>query len=259
MVRQIAELIAETWREVTRFEAVIIAALGDPPSPSLCLVRAEAAGFIRAVEDLAVLFCRRIVTDGRRALMDGRGTEAFPLPAGRFRGTARGDTPLAFLALAERQAVIAAIAEVLKPRSDANEGPPFTCRAVIEAAWRFDLEHLVRLLDRESLLWLRTRAGAWPEALQQRVSAAWDQERPQPAPPPRYRGAAGRRRPGARDDAPYRALAEAILESDAWRASRGQPAARSRRLLARLVRQALDAEIPADLERNSGELGRKFL
>jgi hypothetical protein len=149
---QIAELIAEAWRAVTQFEAVIIAALGDPPSPSLHPERTEAAGFMRVVEDLAVLCCRRIATDGRRALVDGRGTEAFPLPAGRFRGTARADTPLAFLAPAERQAVIAAIADLLKPPHCANEAPPFSSRAVLETAWRLDFEQLVRLLDRESLM-----------------------------------------------------------------------------------------------------------
>jgi hypothetical protein len=252
---QIGELIAEAWREVTRFEAVIIAALGDPPSPPLSLECAEAAGFARAVEDLAVLFCRPIATDGSRALLDGRGTEAFPLPSGRFRGMARSDTPLAFLAPAERQAVIAAIADLLHPPRGAHEAPPLGCRAVLETAWRFDFEQLVRLLDRESLLWLRTRVGAWPEALQQRVHSALPQGKPQRAPSAGFRGAAGLRRLRGREEARYRLLAEAILASEAWRASRGQPAARRRRLLGRLMRRALELEISADLGQNSRELG----
>jgi hypothetical protein len=168
---------------------------------------------------------------------------------------ARSDTPLAFLAPAERQAVIAAIADLLHPPRGANEAPPLGCRTVLETAWRFDFEQLVRLLDRESLLWLRTRVGAWPEALQQRVNTALHQGKPQRAPSAGFRGAAEPRRLRARDDVPYRALAEAILESDAWRANRGLPAARRRRLLGRLMRRALELEIPADLAQNSRELG----
>src|SRR5215469_7231293 len=55
----------------------------------------------------------------------------------------------------------------------------------------------------------------------------------------------------AGEEARYRTLAEAILESGAWRANRGLPASRRRRLLGRLMRRALELEIPADLAQNS--------
>jgi hypothetical protein len=190
---------------------------------------------------------------GRRALMEARGSEAFPLPRGRVRGTARGDPPLAVLAPAERQAVIAAIADIRKPPQGVNEVPPFGYRAVLETAWRFDCEHLVRRLDRASRSWLRARAGAW-QALQQRVNAVWQQQKPQRASSALGGRAAGRR-PQAREAARHRGLAEAILCSDMWRASGGQPAARRRRRLGRLMWWALEAEIPAELGQNYRERG----
>jgi hypothetical protein len=74
--------------------------------------------------------------------MEARGSEAFPLPRGRFRGTARGDPPLAVLAPAERQAVIAAIADILKPPQGVNEVPLFGYCAVLETAWRFSISNI---------------------------------------------------------------------------------------------------------------------
>jgi putative transposase len=65
-------------------------------------------------------------------------------------------------------------------------------------------------------------------------------------------------RPSARGEAPYRALADAILRSDAWRASRGRPKGLRRRLLGRLMRQALAVAIPAGSAQDSPEPGRKF-
>jgi len=60
----------------------------------------------------------------------------------------------------------------------------------------------------------------------------------------------------SKDKSPYKTYVAAHF----WHSNgKGHPAARRRRLLARLVRQALDAEIPADLAQNSRELGRKFL
>lgn len=255
---EIAKLIVVAWRAVTQFEALIIAALADPPSPAVLPERAAAAGFIRAVEDLAVLCCRRIAADGGRALLEGRGTEAFPLPAGRFRGVAHVATPLAFMALCERQAAMAAIAEVLQPPRAAHVSAPFSCRTVIEAAWRLDFERLARLLDLESRVWLRTRAGAWPAEPQERVNAALHERNSERASSPaRSRRSTGAPRPPAGDEARYRALAETMLRSAAWRASRSRPAQR-RRLLGRLVRQALAGEIPAGSAPNSAELGQKF-
>ena len=93
------------------------------------------------------------------------------------------------------------------------------------------------------------------DALQQRVNAALHQGKPQRAPSAGFRGAAGLRRLRAREEARYRTLAEAILESGAWRANRGLPAARRRRLLGCLMRRALELEIPADLAPNSRQLG----
>jgi hypothetical protein len=230
VVPEIAELIAATWREVAHFEALIVAALSDPASSAFCPERKEAAAFARAVEDLAVLLCQPIAADGGRALMDGRGSEAFPLRAGRFRGVARGQAPLAFLSLAERQATIAAIAELLRPPRRVTGSAPHSGRTILEAAWRFDFQRLARLLEPESLSWLQSRANAWPAGLRQRVNTALSA------------AIAPHRREAGRLDVPHRALAEAILRSEAWRASRGRPAGLRRRLLGRLIRRALATE-----------------
>jgi hypothetical protein len=230
VVPEIAGLIAATWREVAHFEALIVAALSDPPSSFFCPERKEAAAFARAVEDLAVLLCQPVAADGGRALMDGRGSEAFPLRAGRFRGVARGQAPLAFVSLAERQATIAAIAELLRPPRRVTGPAAHSGRTNLEAAWRFDFQRLARLLEPASLSWLQSRADAWPAGLRQRVNTALSA------------ATAPHRREAGRLDVPHRALAEAILRSEAWRASRGRPAGLRRRLLGRLIRRALATE-----------------
>ena len=96
VVPEIAELIAATWREVAHFEALIVAALSDPASSAFCPERKEAAAFARAVEDLAVLLCQPVAADGGRALMDGRGSEAFPCALDAFAGWRAGRRPWRF-------------------------------------------------------------------------------------------------------------------------------------------------------------------
>jgi hypothetical protein len=254
---EIAKLIVVAWRAVTQFEALIIAALADPPSPAVFAERAAAAGFIRAVEDLAVLCCRRIAADGDSTLLDGRGTEAFPLPAGRFRGVAHVATPLAFMALSERQAAMAAIAELLQPPPAAPGSAPFTCRTVIEATWRLDFERLARLLDAENRLWLRTRAGAWSAALRERVNPALYQEKSAAGGlSPRALGAeAGCGGCGRRIR-----LATGRLPRPCCGARRGARAAVGRRSADAFSAAwcGSGGEIPADPAPNSAEPGQKF-
>jgi TniQ len=246
---EIAAAIGAAWCEVAAFEAGLATALDGLaalPVGADCV----AAGFVRAVADLARLWLKPSGENGR-PLIAGCGTPAFPVPTlgcWRPRG---GAASLAVAGLAVRQAVLAAIAEMLRPSAVAAADAPSAADAIIAAAWRLDLARFVRLLDDDGRVSLERRAAAWPPALQRCLAAALRDgggaayraapRRPDRHPPQHgwTARAAPLREPEPGDSPCYRRLASAVLTSAAWQQARGRSRRVRHRILGRLMRRAL--------------------
>ena len=265
------DLRVEAWRRAAAFEAMIAAALDGRAGGSCFSGGAQVLAFRQAVEDLAIVLRRR----SRTPLSE-------PLEA---------LWPLAFAALAERQAMISRIERLFALPQPAPDPPlPYDPKTIFRHLWQFDLGQLIKVEAPEGLAWITSRAVSWPRWLHDRLTLAlaaktgrdrlrasrWEPKERQAKPdkpgarPARPHGGNSLPRSLRNDNGAlstvgsYRGMADAILASEEWQSSSRQPVAVRRRLLNRLMRRALAGETcwesgppEAHPEKSPGNLGEK--
>lgn len=262
---EIAMAILAAWREVAAFEGLLAAALDRLATLPGGADRA-AGSLVRVVADLARLWLKPAAGEDGRPLIAGRGTPAFPVPAlGSWRPRG-GAGAFAVAGLAVRQAVLGAIAQILRPAPVAAADAAHGSGAILTAAWRLDLAHFVRLLDNDSRAWLECRGAGWPTALQQPLATALRGASTcarrvaaqSPSHPGRAVGASAAREPIPGDSARYRSLASAILTSAAWQQARGRSPRTRQRVLGRLMRRAAAPARPGAISHDPGAISREL-